>query len=178
MASDAEKIWAPGTDVLIVELYPHLRGMAKREHFRSGSPMTLQATAVIHETYLKLRHHESWASRGHFLSCAATAMRHVMIDGARARLSAKRQAPAVVDDDPTEDRALLSLNDALQELARFEPELARLVECRFFAGYDENETADVLGVSGRTVRRNWVRAKAWIHAQMTKGDGDGGTVAA
>lgn len=166
-ASEAEKIWAPGTDVLIVELYPHLRGMARREHWRSGSPMTLQTTALIHETYLKLRHHDGWRTRGHFLSCAATAMRHVLIDGARARLSGKRQAPADVHKNAGGDLALLSLNDALGELARLEPDLARLVECRFFAGYDETETAEVLGISGRTVRRNWVRAKAWIHAQMT-----------
>lgn len=169
-ANEEEKSWAPGTDLLVVELYPHLRGMARREHFRSGSPMTLQTTALIHETYLKLRRHTGWQSRGHFLSCAATAMRHVLIDGARARLSAKRNAPAIDGDGSAavEDRALLDLNDALQELGHFEPDLARLVECRFFAGYSEIETAEILGVSERTVRRNWTRAKAWIHAQMTR----------
>ena len=167
MASDQEKTWMPGTDVLVVELYPHLRGMARREHFRSGSPMTLQTTALINETYLKLRRRSDWQSRTHFLGCAATAMRHVLIDNARARLSAKRQTtPADTEEDVAADMALISLNDALHELAQYEPDLARLVECRFFAGYDERETAEIMGVSGRTVRRNWTRARAWIHARM------------
>ncbi|MCP3734647.1 ECF-type sigma factor [Sphingomonas sp. RP10(2022)] len=167
----------PGTDVLIVELYPHLRGMARREHVRSGSPMTLQTTALIHETYLKLQRRSNWQSRAHFLGCAATAMRHVLIDGARARLSAKRQAPEPDGDEGAKgDVALLTLNDVLQELAQLEPDLARLVECRFFAGYDEAETAEILGVSGRTVRRNWTRARAWIHARMMDDGLDAGIV--
>jgi RNA polymerase sigma factor (TIGR02999 family) len=164
-----EKSWDAGTDALVVALYPELRTIARREHFRAGTPQTLQTTALINETYLKLCRRADWASRAHFLGCAATAMRHLLIDGARARLSAKRTAPEVLPVEG-EDAELIRLGDALGELARLDPELARLVECRFFAGYDEVETAEVLGVNERTVRRRWVKARAWIHAQMQDAD--------
>jgi len=145
-----DKAWPPDTDALVVQLYPELRQIAHRENFRAGQPMTLQTTAIINESWLKLRPHAAWQSRSHFLGCAATAMRHILIDGARARLAAKRQ----VDQVPTsaaEDSELVRLGDALRDLAAFDPSLAQIVECRFFAGYDEAETAQILGISDRTV---------------------------
>jgi RNA polymerase sigma factor (TIGR02999 family) len=163
--SGTERIWGEQTDALVVALYPELRSIAHREHYRFGPAQTLQTTALIHETYLKLRRRADWTSRAHFLGCAATAMRHVLIDGARARMAAKRTAPDAAEET-REDRELLALGDALEELAALDPELARLVECRFFAGYSEVETAEVLGITERTVRRRWVRARGWIHARM------------
>ena len=169
--STTEKVWGPQTDELVAALYPELRSIAHREHFRAGNPQTLQTTALIHETYLKLRRRAAWTSRAHFLGCAATAMRHLLIDAARARLTAKRTLPDG-EAPGVDDAELLRLGDALGDLAGLDADLARLVECRFFAGYDEVETAEVLGVNERTVRRRWVKARAWIHAHMAE---DGAT---
>ncbi|WP_425228990.1 ECF-type sigma factor [Sphingomonas sp.] len=159
-----------GTDVLVAELYSELRGIARREHYRAGSPMTLQTTALIGEAYLKLRRRDAWHDRTHFLACAATAMRHVLVDAARARLRGKRTQPddwaATAVAGPASDLQIVKLNDALKQLTDVDPELARIVDCRFFAGYDDEETAAILGISDRTVRRKWTRARAWIHAEM------------
>lgn len=167
---DSDDRLALGTDALIVTLYGELRRIAHREHYRAGLPQTLQTTALIGEAYLKLSRRDQWESRPHFLGCAATAMRHVLIDSARARLTAKRNAPLVEFNDlvsvPARDADLLRLDEALTELARIDGELARLIDCRFFAGYDERETAEALGISDRTVRRRWVQARAWIHNEI------------
>ncbi|MDO7841846.1 ECF-type sigma factor [Sphingomonas immobilis] len=158
------------TDALVVTLYSELRKIARREHLRAGAPQTLQTTALIGEVYLKLKRHEVWQSRPHFLACASTAIRHLLVDAARARSTAKRSAPQMEYDDRVaderSDRDLVKLGDALESLARIDSELARLVDCRFFAGYDERETAEILGISDRTVRRRWVQAKAWIHNEI------------
>ena len=168
--SAGEKIFVAGTDALIVTLYAELRKIAGREHFRAGLPQTLQPTALIGEAYVRLQRREGWDGPAHFLACAATAMRHVLIDAARARLTAKRAGSVVSYEDGIvsehEDAEVVRLSDALTALARLDPELARLVECRFFAGYDERETAQALGVSDRTVRRRWIQARAWIHAEL------------
>lgn len=137
-------------------------------------PQTLQATALINEAYVKLRNAEGWETRSHFLACAATAMRHILIDAARSRLASKRNAPTYSFtqslDSPAaavpEDEQVIRLGDALEGLKRQDPNLAQVVDCRFFAGMDERETADVLGVTDRTVRRWWVQARAWIHHEM------------
>lgn len=164
--------FSAGTDQLIIDLYDELRTIAHREHFRAGMPQTLQTTALIGEAYVRLQRRQGWAGRTHFLGCAATAMRHVLIDAARARLSAKRAGQQVEATDdlpaPAEDTDLIKLGDALTALSSFDPDLARLVDCRFFAGYDEQETAEVLGISDRTVRRRWTRARAWIHAELAQ----------
>ena len=171
--SDHEKNWSAGTDALVVELYPQLRRIARREHHRCGPGATLQTTALIHESYLKLRRSRDWDSRAHFLACAATAMRHVLIDGARSRLSAKRRLPDLPFDDGPDDIALLRLDDALRDLARLEPDLARLVECRFFGGMSIEETGEALGVSPATVKRGWTMAQAWLHRELTGALGAG-----
>lgn len=170
--SPSEKNIEPGTDALVGTLYDELHVIARREHFRAGLPQTLQTTAVIHEAYLRLHRREGWNDKGHFLACAATAMRHVLIDGARARMSGKRDAALVPIHDneaevEREDRELLRLGDALVALALVDDQLAKLVDCRFFAGYDEQETAQILGISDRTVRRRWRQARAWIYREMT-----------
>ena len=164
-------------DALVHHLYQELRAIARREYHHGGGPMTLQATALIGEAYMKMRNRTDWASEAHFLGCAATAMRHILVDAARSRLTAKRSGErasltvalaTVADPDP--DEALVRLSDALGALARHDPLLAKLVEYRFFVGLDEAETARQMGVSDRTVRRWWVRARAWIHAEMAQPD--------
>ncbi|MBC7522151.1 MAG: sigma-70 family RNA polymerase sigma factor [Sandarakinorhabdus sp.] len=165
MAQNPDQI--PEADALVISLYDELRGIARREHFRAGAPNTLQPTALINEAYMKLQHHAGWHSRSHFLACAATAMRHILIDAARARLTAKRAAITdVAANDADDDDEIMRLGDALKALSTMDPNLARVVDCRFFAGYDEKETADIMGVSDRTVRRWWVQARAWIHREL------------
>lgn len=165
MAENVQQL--PEADALVVSLYDELRAIARREHFRAGSPLTLQPTALINEAYVKLQSHAGWLSRSHFLGCASTAMRHILIDAARARLSAKRAAITdVAASDAGDDDEMLRLGDALTALSALDPNLARVVDCRFFAGYNEQETADILGVSDRTVRRWWVQARAWIHREI------------
>jgi len=129
-----------GFDAVTQNLYGELRSMAHRERRRAGNPQTLQTTALINEAYLKLHQSDGWSSREHFLGTAATAMRHILIDAARARMSLKRG------------------------------EGVRVVECRFFAGYSEAETGKILGVSERTVRRDWLQAKAWLYRSL-QGEG-------
>lgn len=163
------------SEELIRTLYDELRRIARREHRRAGSPATLQTTALISEAYLKLRRDRAWESERHFLGCAATAMRHILIDAARARLAHKRQGDmadftraldsmAAATDD---DAELVALGDALARLATVDPRLAKVVDCRFFAGLDERRTGEVVGgVTDRTVRRLWVQARAFLYAAM------------
>lgn len=159
---------------MITALYDELRIIAHREHYRAGLPQTLQTTALINEAYVKLRKAEGWESRSHFLACAATAMRHILIDAARARLASKRNAPTYrftqsldsLGAAVPEDDQVVKLGEALEALKRLDANLAQVVDCRFFAGMDEKETAEVLGVTDRTIRRWWVQARAWIHHEM------------
>jgi RNA polymerase sigma factor (TIGR02999 family) len=163
-------------DRLVASLYAELRVIARREHFRAGAPQTLQATALISEAYIKLQKRDDWSSKAHFLGCAATAIRHILIDAARARLASKRNAEtesytrsldSLAAAVPHDDQ-LVSLGDALKQLSAMDANLAQVVDCRFFAGLDERETAEVLGVSDRTVRRWWVQARAWIYREMAE----------
>ncbi len=166
-----------GTDAIIESLYEDLRDIARRERFHAGRPMTLQTTAVLHEAYIKLYRREDWESREHFLGTAATAIRHVLVNAAVARNAAKRgggERAAPLDeahDMPIgdEDRELIALDGALKGLAAFDPELAKLIDCRFFAGLTETETAEVMGISERSVRRRWTQARAWVHREMSEG---------
>ncbi|WP_310534085.1 ECF-type sigma factor [Novosphingobium sp.] len=160
-------------DGFVALLYDELHVIARREHYRAGSPQTLQATALIGEAYIKLQKREGWESKSHFLGCAATAMRHILIDAARARLAGKRNAEVEsytrsldVAAAMPEDSEIVRLGDALRALSEMDARLAQVVDCRFFAGLDEIETAQVLGVSDRTVRRWWIQARAWIHREM------------
>ncbi|BCW87917.1 hypothetical protein sos41_10490 [Alphaproteobacteria bacterium SO-S41] len=168
----------PGRDLdeLVRALYDDLRVTARRERRRAGRPLTSNTTAMINEAYLKLYRHRSWTSVEHFMAVAATAMRHVLVDAARARLAHKRdgggqRVPLDLADEVTiggEDRDILRLGDALSDLSKIDPALAQLVECRFFAGLDEIETGKVMGISERTVRRRWTQARAWLHREMSE----------
>lgn len=177
MAERDASVPAPSSEALIKLLYEELHEIARREHRWAGSPGTLQPTALIGEAYLKIRNRADWQSKAHFLGCAATAMRHVLVDAARARLASKRNGERAsltgaleqLAAESRDDEQLVMLGEALADLAKHDPDLARLVDCRFFVGLSETETAEVLGITDRTVRRWWVRARAWIHAQMAEG---------
>jgi RNA polymerase sigma factor (TIGR02999 family) len=160
-------------DELVPLFYNELRGLARRVRGRSGSGGTMQTTALVNETYLKLRSARGWNDDAHFLCAAALAMRHVLVTYARTRQAAKRGAAAehlpltAADRVPIdEDEMLINLNEVLERLAKHAPRLARVVECRYFGGYDESSTARALNLSERTVRRDWVLARAWIHREL------------
>jgi RNA polymerase sigma factor (TIGR02999 family) len=177
----AHRDGTPGAFDRLVELvYPELRDVARRQLRRDRrDPQQLDTTGLVHETYLKLVDQARIEARDrhHFLAVAARAMRQVIVDHARTRQASKRGAGA--DHLPLDDRYLavereaehvLAINDALDRLAGVDPRLLQVVECRFFAGYSEQETADALDVSARTVERDWVRAKAWLR-EAVGGDG-------
>ncbi|MGE0440029.1 MAG: ECF-type sigma factor [Gemmatimonadales bacterium] len=156
-------------------LYEELRRLAHRVLRDERAGHTLDTTALVHETYLRLvdSTRVPWEDRSRFLALAATAMRRILIDYARARRSAKRGGNRVPVDldrvqlsaDETAD-ALVALDDALVRLAALSPRLVQVVECRFFSGMTEEETAAALGVTDRTVRRDWIKAKGWLAAVM------------
>jgi RNA polymerase sigma factor (TIGR02999 family) len=160
-------------DQLFPLVYEELRQLARGQVRRSFSPPTLNATGLVHEAYLKLAGDKPVRAqdRAHFLSIAGRAMRQVLIDRARLRSSKKRggdRMPTTLMDghravevDFTE---MLALNEAIDAL---DPRQRQIVEARFFAGLEETEIADLLGVSERTVRREWVKARAWLVRAMS-----------
>jgi RNA polymerase sigma factor (TIGR02999 family) len=163
-------------DELLPVFYADLKRLARRERARVGGGNTLQTTALVHEAYLKLRGTKGWNDDTHFLRAAALAMRHALISHAEARVAAKRggRAPHLALDEGLaaareHDESLLALDEALGRLAERSPRLARVVECRFFAGYDEAETARALELSERTVRRDWALARAWLYRELAAG---------
>jgi RNA polymerase sigma factor (TIGR02999 family) len=164
---------------LIPLMYQDLRRIARRERYRVRAGVTLQTTALIHEAYLKLEHLSSFNDDEHFLRACALAMRHILVNHARGRMASKRGGGAAnipLNDAPemgaAPDEVILKINDALLGLAELSPRLAQVVECRFFAGYDDAETAHALGLTDRTVRRDWVKARAWLRRELGAG-GDG-----
>lgn len=158
-------------DGLTSLLYVELREIAHRHRARESRDVTLATTALVHEAYLKLvdQSRAQWTDRAHFLALAAVAMRHILTDRARARLSAKRGGArdVVTFDDETvasEDRpgALLQIHEALERLAGVDPRLACVVEYRFFGGLTHEEIASALGVTVRTVERDWAKARVLL----------------
>lgn len=173
------RAWRGGDAVsgerLITALYNELRAMARQRLRGERRQITLQTTALVHETYLRLVGNQrmSYQDRHHFLALSATVMRRVLVDRARERRAAKRggDAPHVeLTDvqaaglDPGVE--LLDVDRALERLAAAFPRQARLVELRFFGGLDEEEIADVLGISVRTTRRDWSFAAAWLAREL------------
>ncbi|OHC97578.1 MAG: RNA polymerase subunit sigma [Sphingomonadales bacterium RIFCSPHIGHO2_01_FULL_65_20] len=159
---------------LAPELWGELRKVARRERFRVQAGETLRTTALISEAWLRLRRSEGFLNDSHFLHAAALAMRHVLVDHARARLAVKRGAgkvdPLTEDIEPfwESDDRLVDLDEALGRLARLNPRLAKVVEFRFFAGYSDEQTAQIMGLTDRTVRRDWVKAKAWLFRELSE----------
>ena len=157
-------------------LYGELHGMARAQLARLGGNATLQATAVVNEAYIKLKNSPGRAvSRKHFLSIAAKAMRHVIIDYARTRSAAKRGGGIKdVDFDQAnisvaaQAEELLIIDDALDKLAAQNPRLAKIFEYKFFAGLDDDETADVMDLSKRTAQRDWMKARAFLSEYLAE----------
>lgn len=155
--------------------YADLRRLARRVRYESSASETLQTTALIHEVYLKLQATAAWNDRQHFMRAAAMAMRQVLIDDVRARLAQRRGAgaahlPLEAADEVAAadvDERVLAIDEALQRLLTLSPRLGQTVECRYFAGYNETETAEALGVSVATVQRDWAKARAWLHRELS-----------
>jgi RNA polymerase sigma factor (TIGR02999 family) len=158
---------------LLPAFYDQLKHIAQRARSRLGGNQTLQTTALVHEAYLRLRHSGRFTDETHFLRAAALAMRHALINYAAARVADKRgggqvhltlsSAEAVGVDS---DEGLLALNEALERLSMEIPRLADVIECRFFGGYGEEDTARALGLSLRTVQRDWLKARAWLYREL------------
>lgn len=165
------------SEALLQVVYDELRRRAHSYLRRERAGHTLQTTALVHEAYLKLVGQKlvMWESRSHFFSIAATMMRRILIDHAKTKHRVRRGG--VQDDLPLEsaltvavseaDFDLVELDEALTRLAEKDEHLAKVVELRFFSGLDVVETAEVLGVSESTVKRDWQMAKAWLHRELT-----------
>ena len=160
-------------DELIPLFYDDLKSLAHRERRRVNAGETLQTTALVNVAYLKLRGRQSWNTDAHFLRAAALAMRHALVTHALANVAEKRGGGAgllplstALDVPVDDDSTILALNEALGRLARDALRLAQVVECRYFAGYDDAETALALGISERTVSRDWTLARAWLHRDL------------
>jgi RNA polymerase sigma-70 factor, ECF subfamily len=159
-------------DRLMPLVYEDLRQRAHQQLARAGSSGTLSTTGLVHEAYLKLVHtpNASWEGRNHFFAVAVTAMRSVIVDYARRHLAQKRGGAArqVSLDDrmlrvEQDAEELLAIHQALDRLAALDRRLSELVELRFFGGLSVEEAAEVLGVSGRTVKREWSKARTLLH---------------
>ncbi len=171
--------WSAGdpsaADRLLPVVYDELHRLASSYLRRERSGHTLQSTALVNEAWMKLADQSApWQNRAHFLGVAAQAMRRILVDHARRRAAGKRggaeervtladvAAPGGTDFD------LVALDEALERLAALDERQARMVTMRFFAGLTVEETAEVLGVSEKTVKRDWAAAKAWLHRELTR----------
>ena len=168
-------------DQLFPLVYDELRGMAHGRLRRRTPGQTLDTTALVHEAYLKLvdQTRAQWNDRGHFLAVASVAMRHILVDYARRRTARKRGGPerdVTLDDIQPGVMAraeeILALDEALTALAELSERLAKLVELRFFGGLSVAETAQVLDVSERTVKRDWRKARAFLYRTLSEQGGE------
>jgi RNA polymerase sigma factor (TIGR02999 family) len=162
---------------LLPLVYEELRRLAAAKMAQQPEEQTLQATALVHEAWLRLVDgpNREYASRRHFFSAAAQAMRHLLIERARRKLRERHggllqrvDLDDVADAAPTDDERLIQINTALEELALLAPEKAEIVKLRFFVGLDEQEIAELLNLSPRTVERYWAYAKAWLFERIPK----------
>ncbi|MFZ0200108.1 MAG: sigma-70 family RNA polymerase sigma factor [Candidatus Sulfotelmatobacter sp.] len=166
---------------LIPLVYDELRRLAGRYMRHERADHTLQATALVHEAYLKLVQDPSvdWQNRAHFFGIAAQVMRHILVDHARGHLREKRgggQESVPLDKvlvfSPEQSQELMKLDESLDRLSAFDPRQGKIVELRFFGGLTVEETAEVLGISPKTVKRDWSIAKAWLHGDLKQSHGN------
>jgi RNA polymerase sigma factor (TIGR02999 family) len=163
-------------DQLMPLVYSELHRLAHHYLRRERPAHTLQTTALVHEAYLRLIGVEDvrWQDRNHFLSLAASLMRRILVEYARSHHASKRGGGLKLSFDEAvhllQARVadLVALDDALTALASIDPRQSRIVELRFFGGLTVEETADVLGISCRTVKREWSVARAWLHRELAK----------
>jgi RNA polymerase sigma-70 factor, ECF subfamily len=179
--------WARGNSVALEQLVPlvyrELRAIAARQLRRERGDHTLEPTALVHETYLKLvdQRPKGWKNRGHFFAVAAQAMRRILVDHARAHRAAKRgrdiekvTIEAIDGVTPAPPTDVIALDDALTRLASLDPRQSQIVELRCFGGLTIEETADAVGLSPTTVKEEWRLAKAWLHREL-RGDAQAGS---
>ena len=172
------RAWSEGDraalEQLLPAVYQELHRQAERAMRAQPPGHTLQATALVHEAYLRLVHREGaeWNGRAHFFGVAAKAMRSILVDHARGRGAAKRGGGADpitlanVEDTGGQDMDVLDLNEALERLAALDPRKGSLVELRYFAGLNLEEAAAALGVSPATAKREWRLARAWLRREL------------
>ena len=162
-------------DRLLPQVYAELRRLASSYLRRERPNHTLQATALVHEAFLKLVDQRAvrWQNRAHFFGIAAQAMRRILVDHARAHAAGKRGAgerPVSLDDalvvTAAPDIDLLALDEVLTRLAAIDPQQSRIIELRYFGGLTMEETAEVMHISPATVGREWTMAKAWLYAEL------------
>jgi RNA polymerase sigma factor (TIGR02999 family) len=161
-------------DRLVDALYPDLRRIARAQLRRLRPGRTLDTTSLVHEAYVKMVGADDFVDRAHFLAASARAMRHILVNAARRKLTEKHGGGH--PPDSLEGRELggaraqyeeiLDVGEALEQLRKIDERLCRVVECRFYAGMTEEETAVALAVSDRTVRRDWLRARAWLKQEL------------
>ncbi len=163
---------------LLPLVYGELRRLAVRHLARERHDHTLQSTAVVHEAYLRLvdQNRVQWKNRAQFFGVASQMIRRILVDHARSHQAAKRGSGAIklsLDEAVAvpggKDLDLVALDDALKSLADVDEQQARIVELRFFGGLSVEETAEVVGVSPATVKRDWAMAKAWLYRELTRG---------
>ena len=166
---------------LLPLVYEELRKLAAKKLVQEKPGQTLQATALVHEAYLRLvgegeGEEQHWNSRGHFFAAAAEAMRRILVDQAREKLALKRggdrkRVPLEEVDPPagTPPEDLLALDEALEQLTRLDPTAGQLVKLRYFAGLSVEQAAAALNVATATAYRHWTFARAWLHSQITGG---------
>jgi len=164
-------------DRLLPAVYDELRAIAHKHLAQHGHAGSLATTDLVHEAYLKLvdQSRSDWRDRAHFFALSSVAMRHVLVNRARSRATLKRggvRGPITLDEEEiaVDDCAdtLLALDHALERLAAVEPRLAKVVECRFFGGLSEKEIAEALGVTERTVERDWVKARILLRRALAE----------
>ena len=165
-------------EILLPIVYKELRGLANNYLRRERADHTLQPTALVHEAYLKLvdQKNVKWQNRAHFFGVAAQLMRRILVDHARKHNAEKRggefskeqleEAIVVVSDEKSFE--LLALDEALETLAKIDPQKSRIVELRYFGGLSVEETAEVMNISEITVKRHWKMAKAWLFGQISR----------
>jgi RNA polymerase sigma factor (TIGR02999 family) len=164
-------------DRLLPAVYDELRAIAHKHLAQHGHADSLGTTGLVHEAYLKLvdQSRSDWRDRAHFFALSSVAMRHVLVNRARSRATLKRggvrgtitlEEEVIAVDDCAE--VLLAIDDALDRLAAVEPRLAKVVECRFFGGLSEKEIAEALGVTERTVERDWIKARILLRRALAE----------
>jgi RNA polymerase sigma factor (TIGR02999 family) len=172
------------TDELLPVVYEELRLLAAQKLAHESPGQTLQATALVHEAYLRLLGDEgqTWENRAHFFAAAAEAMRRILIDNARRKRRLKRggghEKVELGDAEPITngpDDDLIALDEALEKLARIDKVKADLVKLRFFAGLTGEQAAKVLGISHNTADRYWAYARSWLHLEIARGESGEGS---